>query len=60
MKIIVRWSASYETELEMPDNATETDIKDEAAKIDISVPGSTYQQDTWDVEKVISNGKDLD
>jgi hypothetical protein len=51
-KVIVRWTATYETVMEVSDNATKNDIMDEAANITIDVPGSTYQEDTWEVEKI--------
>jgi hypothetical protein len=50
MKKIVRWSAVYETEVEVADGE---DVRDVAANIDINVPGSEYQLDTWDVEKIV-------
>lgn len=50
-KVIVRWTAVYETVIEVPDNATDDDVHGEAANIQIDVPGSEYQQDTFDVER---------
>lgn len=52
MKKLVRWTAAYETVIELPDGATETDVKEAAASIDIDVPGSTYQCDSWNVEEI--------
>lgn len=53
-KVIVRWTAVYETEIEVPADAHVDDIvvKEAAANIDLDVPGSTYQTDTWEVEEV--------
>lgn len=51
----VRWTACYETKLELPDNSTPDDIKAAAADIPIEVAGSEYQTDTWEVEKVVDN-----
>ena len=50
-KVIVRWTAVYETVLEVPENATTDDVQGEAANINLDVPGSEYQQDTWEVER---------
>ncbi len=52
MKKIVTWSATYETVVELPDGSSERDFQDAAASIDLDVPGSTYQQDSWDVESI--------
>jgi hypothetical protein len=49
MKKIVRWIAVYETLINVPEGEDEDD---EAANILIDVPGSTYQTDTWEVEKI--------
>jgi hypothetical protein len=53
-KFLVRWSAVYETVMEVPDCAEEDSqlIKDNAANIPIDVPGSEYQVDTWEVESI--------
>ncbi len=48
-KVIVRWAAVYETVIEVPENATEHEIEELAVDIKIDVPGSEYQQDTWEV-----------
>lgn len=50
--VTVRWTATYETVIEVPDGATRQEIEDEAANIPIDVPGSKYQEDTWEVEKI--------
>jgi hypothetical protein len=51
-KVIVRWAAVYETVIEVPENATEHEIEELAVDIKIDVPGSEYQQDTWEVVKI--------
>lgn len=50
-KVIVRWTAVYETVIEVPEDATDDDVQGEAADIKIDVPGSEYQQDTFDIER---------
>jgi len=50
--ILVRWTAVYETVIPVSDDATPKQIEDEAACINIEVPGSAYQTDTWEVEKI--------
>ena len=52
MKKVVRWTATYETVVELPDGASETDVKDEAANIPLYLEGSEYQTDSWDVESI--------
>jgi len=44
MKVIVRWEAVYETELEVKDDE---DINDRICDIDINVRGSEYQDETY-------------
>ena len=53
-KVIVRWEAVYETAIEIPIDAPidSTIVKDAAAGIDIDVPDSQYQPDTWEVEGI--------
>jgi hypothetical protein len=53
-KLTVRWSAMYETEIEVPDHCDENsqEAKDAAANIPIDVIGSEYQTDTWEVESI--------
>lgn len=51
-EVIVRWQAVYETTIVVPPDATEQQIQDEAANINITCPGSEYQEDTWEVESV--------
>lgn len=46
MKFKVKWTASYETEVEADE------AHDEAANIDVSVPGSKYAEDSWEVESL--------
>jgi len=53
-KVIVRWSAVYETVIEVPEDATEEQIEDMSGDIKIDVPGSEYQSDTWQVERISS------
>ena len=53
-EVVVRWQAFYETKLTVPMTATSEDISAMAADINIDVPGSTYQTDTFEVEKVVS------
>lgn len=50
MKYTVRWSAFYETEIEVPDGEN---LQDAAANISIDVPGSIYQTDSWYVQKIL-------
>lgn len=54
-KVIVRWSAFYETTIVVPQSVSLDSqlVKDEAANINIDVPGSTYQTDTWEIEKIV-------
>ena len=50
MKKIIRWTATYETLIDVPEDSCE---EDEAANImDINVRGSLYQSDTWEVERI--------
>lgn len=51
-EVIVRWQAVYETAIVVPPDATEQQMQDEAANINITCPGSEYQSDTWEVEKI--------
>jgi len=53
-KLIVRWSAVYETEIEVPSFVSPDyrEAQDAAARIPIDVPGSEYQTDTWEVESI--------
>ncbi len=46
MKFRVKWSATYVTVI---DAETQEEAQDEAASIDISVPGSEYLEDSWEV-----------
>lgn len=52
MKKLVRWTATYETLIEVPDGATEQEVMDEAANINLDCKGSLYQSDTWEVEEI--------
>lgn len=58
MKKLIRWTATYETIIEVPDGSSELDIKDEAAGIVIAVAGSEYQTDTWEVEAIADTKSD--
>ena len=49
MKKLVRWTATYETLIEVADGEDERDI---AANIPLDVPGSLYQTDTWEVDTI--------
>jgi hypothetical protein len=53
-KVVVRWTAVYETVITVPIDADPygTTVKDLAAKIPIEVDGSEYQSDTWEVESI--------
>lgn len=53
-EVIVRWEATYETKILVPKDADldSTAVKDAAANIDLDVPGSTYQSDTWEVQSI--------
>ena len=57
-KILVRWTAVYETEIEMEPGFTDTTAQDAAVDIRIEVPGSEYQGDTWEVEALSELGSD--
>jgi hypothetical protein len=50
MEFKVKWTATYETviEAENLDAAREA-----AADIDLSVPGSSYVEDSWEVESIV-------
>lgn len=49
MKFTVRWTASYETEVEA---STLDEARDEAASIQVDVLGSKYVEDSWEVLKL--------
>jgi hypothetical protein len=53
-EVVVRWTAVYETTIEIPLDAPldGQEVKDAAACIDVDVRGSEYQMDTWEVEKI--------
>ena len=53
-KLIVRWIACYETVIEVPHWVSPDcrEAQDAAARVDIDVPGSEYQQDTWEVDSI--------
>lgn len=52
-KLIVRWEAQFETEIEVEDNATEQEIMDAAADIDVESKENTqYISDTWSVMEI--------
>lgn len=51
-RVIVRWQAVYETTINVPYDATEQTMMDEAANINITVPNSEYQTDTWEVDSI--------
>ena len=53
-KVVVRWTAVYETILEVPVTAAldSTTVMDDAANINLDVMGSEYQTDTWEVESI--------
>jgi len=51
-KVLITWSAVYETVIEVDDNATIKEIEEKAASISIDVPGSEYMQDTWEISKI--------
>lgn len=46
MKFSVKWTATYETNIEA---STLEEARDEASAIDITVPGSNYLEDSWEV-----------
>jgi len=54
-KLIVRWTAVYETVIEVPAFVSPDyrEAQDAAARIPIDCPGSTYQTDTWEVERIM-------
>lgn len=58
MKKLVRWTAVYETLIEVPDGASEQEVMDEAANIELDCKGSLYQSDTWEVDKIKNPTKD--
>lgn len=49
MKKLVRWTATYETIIDVAEGENENDV---AADIVIDVKGSAYQTDTWDVDEI--------
>lgn len=49
VKRLVRWTATYETVIEVAEGEDERAI---AAEIDVDVPGSEYQTDTWEVDEI--------
>lgn len=49
MKFRVKWTATYETEIEAGDEAS---ARDEASNIDVTVPGSRYIEDSWEVQSM--------
>ena len=51
-ELTVRWTAVYETKIKVKDPADVQEVRDAAADIDICIPGSEYQSDTFEVEKV--------
>jgi hypothetical protein len=55
MKKLIRWTATYETLVEIPEGADEQEI---AASIPLTVPGSLYQSDTWEVEGIYEPTED--
>ena len=61
-KVVVRWEAVYETTIEVPVDAPldSQTVKDEAAGINLDVPGSEYQTDTWEVESIKEADADED
>ena len=59
-QLVVRWTACYETVITVPHDASETDIKDEAANIPIDVVGSEYQTDTWEVDSITPVTKEVE
>ena len=48
----IKWTATYLTKMEVPANATEQEIMDMAANIDIDAKdeNTEYLSDTWEVE----------
>jgi hypothetical protein len=48
----VRWTATYETVLLLPDNATDQDVQDAVADIPVDVDGSEYVDNSWDVKSI--------
>lgn len=53
-KLIVRWTAHYETIIEVPHwvSPDYREAQDAANNISIDCPGSTCQVDTWEVESI--------
>lgn len=52
-KVVVRWTAVYETTLTVDAAMSTEEIESgPAADIEIEVPGSEYQSDTWEVESI--------
>lgn len=50
MKFKLRWMATYETEIEAPD---ENSARDEASSVEVDVPGSRYIDDSWEVVSMV-------
>lgn len=53
-KVLVRWTAVYETVIEIPQWASvdHREAHDAATRIPIEVKGSEVQVDTWQVESI--------
>ena len=52
-KVVVRWVSVYETTLMVDAAMSEDEIRHgPAADIEIDVPGSEYQRDTWEVDAI--------
>ena len=58
MKKLGRWTAVYETLIEVPDGASEQEVMDEAVNIELDCKGSLYQSDTWEVESIEDPSED--
>lgn len=53
MKVTVRWTATFETIIEVPDDANQQDIHDAAADINLDgIEDTEYQSDTWEIESI--------
>lgn len=46
MKFKVRWTATYETEIEA---STKDEAREEASSVCVDVPGSKYVEDSWEM-----------
>ena len=62
-KVTVVYTASFAAEIEVPADATNSDILEAAGDVDIPEGGknkSEYQTDSFDIEKLVIDGDEYD